>query len=149
MAKISRNIGNADLLAVDVRIHSQNATKGPEFTFRVHTAVCLHQKMCLNQALSHPPSIPITISCGPHVPVVRTTTTLRGTDSHGPSAAHSTDYCHSLLHSAFTLTIRPITCRITNNKIPTAPNPRHTLYPETSFGRSRSRKISPFGPWSE
>ena len=130
VTKISRKIGNADLLALGVELHSHNATKGPEFTFRVHTVVCVHQKMRLYQALSHPPSPPITIWCGPHVPVVRTTTTLRGSGGNEPSAAHSTDYCHSLLHSAFTttLTTRPDTWQITNNKIPTAPNSTHTLF---------------------
>jgi hypothetical protein len=54
MSKISREIGNADLLALDVRIHSQKATKGPEFTFHVHTAVCVHQNDVLESGTIPP-----------------------------------------------------------------------------------------------
>ena len=55
VTKIRRNIDSADLLAIDVRIHSQHATKGPEFTFGVHTAVCLHQKDVLESGTIPPP----------------------------------------------------------------------------------------------
>jgi hypothetical protein len=45
MAKTSRKIGNADLLALDVRIHSQNATKDPNPLF-VYTQLCAYTKRC-------------------------------------------------------------------------------------------------------